>query len=249
MLLVAGSPEEGARVERGNDLFVDCLGRFPPVEPEELGALQAAEDRRALLERRSLLEVVGPAPVFPDADAPECFLDGNVEQDEQVWLRGEALVDRDDRLGVEAASALVCRRGKVVPIHEHDAAWRQGWSDQCLDMVLPVLEECLELLILAEPPRRLAEPPRRSRLPKALAMGSPRRFLGLDYREARVAKALRQQARLRRLAGPVDPFERHENAATQTDSSRPGLPLQRSRRRITRRRRDGQSPGALLEAP
>jgi len=127
------------------DFFNACVGG------DDVGVgfvVEVEEEVAAELEGFALFELIGFA--VADADAFEGVIDGEVEDDEDVGLRGEGFVLLADGDGVDPASSLVGHVGEVVAVEDDDAAASDGGEDELLDVLAAVFEKVVEFLLDGE---------------------------------------------------------------------------------------------------
>lgn len=130
--------------------FIHPLDTLAGVDDTgEWFAGEAEEEVAAELEGFFFLELVGGAVAC--SDAIKGGFHGEVEDDEVIGQGSEGFVFGADFSGVDAAIALICHGGKIIPIEDDDTSALNGRVDEFFDVLFPVLEKILKLILDGEP--------------------------------------------------------------------------------------------------
>lgn len=206
-------PEDAREIapERGED----GLGGQAGVEDRDAswlppGAAPVGRADPTVKRERLALEPVDGAAA-PSGDARQGSLDRAVEKIGAVRLEGrERPVERvDSRLPEAPARPLVGAGGVGVPVAEDDGARSERRLDRLGQVLAPVRQHEEELGGGVEAAGRLEEDPA-----KVLANGGPARLSRRENGQAERLEADPYPRELRRLARPLDPLERDEEAPT-----------------------------------
>ncbi len=169
---------------------------------------------------RLALETVGGLVAAPLLGTRQTRLRRHVEYEGEVGLErahGHPLQRLEQVLVDAAERPLVDAGGVDEAIADHPAAAFQRGQDRMADVVVAGGREQDRFGGGAE---RLRSP-RQQHVPDDLGAGRPARLPGQDHADPKRAQPLRQQRRMRRLAGPLPAFKGDESSA-HTLKSRSG---------------------------
>jgi hypothetical protein len=185
---------------------------------------EGVKDVVAFLEGVPLLEGVGFT--VSHANAVESFIDGKIEEEEEIGFGCELFVEASDLGGVKSAHALIRHAGKVVAVEDDYFAGLEGGRDEGLDMLGAVLQEELEFFLGRETSGG-------GGLPEFGPVGAVGRFPRSEDAVALVAEPLGEEAGLSGLSGSVDSFENDEHGR--------GVRAENGRLKFARRRKKWRS--------
>ena len=143
--------------------------------------------------------------VAPRADTPQANLRVDVQQNKQIGFRGENLISSDQLLWVHPASALIGSSREIIAIQNNNMPSPQRRFDCPLDMLPPVLNKGLHLVLQREPSGKSGITQHLAPLPRSrLLRPNHNKLTGLQFRL--------DEMRLRGLAGTVDAFNGNQES-------------------------------------